>query len=80
MVRVLPFAACFVSQADVDLLVSLENQIRNLKRMRLQKYKELVAQLKAGALVAPGTHSVELRRGRLYVNGHHTAARATIPI
>ena len=50
-----------VAQADVEIVIGLENQIRALREMRDRKCLEILDRISKGGHLEPGTHSAEVR-------------------
>lgn len=63
--RVLGFGPSAITQRELGVIVSLENQIRMLESIRDSLCMEILARLGSGAGVEIGTHRVELRHGTM---------------
>ena len=57
-------APALVTQEDIEALIGLQNQIRNLQRMYDKQAAALLDLLVAGAEVETGTHTAEVEHIR----------------
>lgn len=60
MSTVLHLAVAPIAQSDLELLLSLETQIRQLRRLRNQNARAIIDRLMAGHDVERGRHSAEI--------------------
>lgn len=64
VVELMRESALVITQDEIETLIGLENQIRNLQRMFERQAADVLDRLMAGATVEPGTHTAEIEETR----------------